>query len=98
LPVFLHLRDDDTLPILGVSLKQQYLDQPWGPISYVQTGWNFSSSGAETVVDLPPESQCIFQNDDAARTLAWSSPSDAGWNYFKSAPLACKHLGLATDV
>ncbi|MBD2124736.1 NB-ARC domain-containing protein [Trichocoleus sp. FACHB-262] len=82
-----HLRDNDTLPILGVSLNQQYLDQPWGPISYVQTGWNFSPSGAETVVDLPPESQHIFQDDDAARISAWSILSDAGWNHFKSSPL-----------
>lgn len=81
------LRDDGTLPILGVSLNQQYLDQPCGPISYVQTGWNFSSPGAETVVDLPPESQLIFQDDDAVRISAWNTLSDAGWNHFTSAPL-----------
>ena len=82
-----HLRDNDTLPILGASLNQQYLDQPWEAISYVQTGWNFLSFGTETVVDLPPESQHIFQDDDAARISAWNTLSDAGWNYFKSAPL-----------
>lgn len=82
-----HLQDDGTLPTLGVSLNQQYLDQPWGPISYVQTGWNLSPPGAETVVDLPPESQHIFQDDDDARISAWSILSDAGWNHFKSAPL-----------
>jgi hypothetical protein len=82
-----YLRDDDTLPILGVSLNQQYLDQPWGSSSYVQTGWNFSPPGAEAVVALPPESQHIFQDDDAARISVWSILSDAGWNHFKSAPL-----------
>lgn len=82
-----HLRDDDTLPILGVSLNQQYLDQPWEPISYVQTGWNFSSSRVETIVDLPLESQHIFQDDDDAHISAWNTLSDAGWNHFKSAPL-----------
>ena len=81
------LGDDGTLPTLGVSLNQQYLDQPWGPISYVQTGWNFSPPGTETVVDLPPESQHIIQDDDAAHISAWNVLSDAGWNYFKSAPL-----------
>ncbi|OLP18370.1 hypothetical protein BST81_11060 [Leptolyngbya sp. 'hensonii'] len=82
-----HLRDDGTLPTLGVSLNQQYLDQPWGPIPYVRTGWSFSPPRAKTVVDLPPESQHIFQDDDAARISAWSILSDAGWNHFTSAPL-----------
>jgi hypothetical protein len=80
-------RDDGTFPTLGVSLAQKDLDQPWGPITYVQTGWNFSPPGAETVVDLPPESQHLFGDDYAARSSAWSTLSDAGWNHFQSASL-----------
>lgn len=82
-----HLRDDNTLPMLGVSLNQQYLDQPWGVTSYLQTGWNLPSPGAETVVNLPPEIQCIFQNDGMTYISAWNTLTDAGWNYLKSVPL-----------
>ena len=82
------LRDDGTLPTLGVSLVQKDLDQPWGPLSYVQTSWNFSSPSAKPVVDLPPESQHLFGDNDAADSSAWIALSDAGWNHFQSASLS----------
>jgi hypothetical protein len=81
-------REDGILPTLGVSLVQKDLDQPWGPSAYVQTGWNFSPPGAETVVDLPPESQHVFGDDDDARSSAGMALFDAGWNHFQSAPLS----------
>jgi hypothetical protein len=77
-------REDGTLPTIGVGLVQKNLDQPWGPNSYVQIGWNFSSPRVEMVVDLPPESCHAFGDDATARTSARIALSDAGWNHFQS--------------
>ena len=83
-------REDGKFPMIGIGFLQRYEDQLGELITYTQIGLNFSDSVSKSVVDSPPESNDLWERDEALQRLAWNQLSDTGWKIFSLSPFTPK--------
>lgn len=91
----LHLRNNGSVPSLGVRVVDLSLTDPRTNITYkydnyFQTGWYFGNQTLEDIVELPPEVETALAYDNPEIILESQDFFAAGWNYFRRASLNTK--------